>query len=133
MESVHANYLSLVGEMGNGIWCRAVVLKLYPEGQNDSSHLHMFEAQLARIPWAVSRQGSSVFSQHVLYYPQKMSHYWEKEKRRNYCTVCVLVAQSCLFATLWTVACHTPLSMGFSRQEYWSRLPCSPPGDLPRD
>lgn len=28
MESVHANYLSLVGEMGNGIWCRAVALKL---------------------------------------------------------------------------------------------------------
>ena len=25
-----------------------------------------------------------------------------------------------LFATLWTVACQAPLSMGFSRQEYWS-------------
>ena len=36
-----------------------------------------------------------------------------------------------LFATLWTVAHHTPLSMEFSRQEYWSGLPCSPPGDLP--
>ena len=36
-----------------------------------------------------------------------------------------------LFATLWTAACHAPLSMGFSRQEYWSGLPCSPPGDLP--
>ena len=29
------------------------------------------------------------------------------------------------------VACQTPLSMGFSRQEYWSGLPCPPPGDLP--
>ena len=36
-----------------------------------------------------------------------------------------------LFATLPTVACQAPLSMGFSRQEYWSRLPCLPPGDLP--
>ena len=36
-----------------------------------------------------------------------------------------------LFATLWPVAHQTPLSMGFSRQEYWSGLPCSPPGDLP--
>ena len=36
-----------------------------------------------------------------------------------------------LFATPWTVACQTPLSMGFSRQEYWSRLPFPPPGDLP--
>ena len=35
------------------------------------------------------------------------------------------------FATLWTVAQQAPLSMGFSRQEYWSELPCPPPGDLP--
>ena len=34
-------------------------------------------------------------------------------------------------ATLWTVAQQAPLSMGFSRQEYWSELPCPPPGDLP--
>ena len=36
-----------------------------------------------------------------------------------------------LFATLWTVARQAPLSMGFSRQEYLSGLPCPPPGDLP--
>ena len=36
-----------------------------------------------------------------------------------------------LFVTLWTVAHQAPLSMGFSRQEYWSGLPCPPPGDLP--
>ena len=36
-----------------------------------------------------------------------------------------------LFATLWTVACQAPLSMGFSRQESWSGLSCPPPGDLP--
>ena len=34
-------------------------------------------------------------------------------------------------ATPWTVAHQAPLSMEFSRQEYWSGLPCSPPGDLP--
>ena len=33
--------------------------------------------------------------------------------------------------TLWTVACQAPLSMEFSRQEYWSGLLCPPPGDLP--
>ena len=33
-----------------------------------------------------------------------------------------------LFATLCIVACQTPLSMGFLRQQYWSRLPCPPPG-----
>ena len=35
-----------------------------------------------------------------------------------------------LFVISWTVAFQAPLSMGFSRQEYWSGLPC-PPGDLP--
>ena len=34
-------------------------------------------------------------------------------------------------AAPWTVAHQAPLSMGFSRQEYWSGLPCPPPGDLP--
>jgi len=33
--------------------------------------------------------------------------------------------------TLWTIARQAPLSMGFSRQEYWSGLPFPPPGDLP--
>ena len=52
-----------------------------------------------------------------------------------YICMCVhaQVFQSCVtfFATLWTVACQAPLSMGFSRQEYWSGLPFLPPGDLP--
>ena len=36
-----------------------------------------------------------------------------------------------LFAILWTITCQVSLSMGFSRQEYWSGLPGPPPGDLP--
>ena len=39
--------------------------------------------------------------------------------------------QLCLFATPWTGACWVPQSMGFSKQEYWSWLPCLPLGDLP--
>ena len=35
------------------------------------------------------------------------------------------------FVTPWTIACHTPLSIVFSRQEYWSGLPFPSPGDLP--
>ena len=38
---------------------------------------------------------------------------------------------SWLFAIPWTVACQAPLSMEFSRQEYWSGLPFTTPGDLP--
>ena len=36
-----------------------------------------------------------------------------------------------LFGTPWTVAHQVPQSMGFSRQGYWSGLPCPPPWDLP--
>ena len=44
----------------------------------------------------------------------------------------LLVAQSCLtFVTPRTVACQAPLSVGFSRREYWSRLPFPSPGDRP--
>ena len=47
--------------------------------------------------------------------------------------LCMLSCFSCvqLFVTLWTIACQASLSMGFSRQEYWSGLPCPPPEDLP--
>ena len=47
--------------------------------------------------------------------------------------MCVLSHFSCvqLCATLWTVACQAPLSMGFSRQEYWSGQPFPSPEDFP--
>ena len=47
-----------------------------------------------------------------------------------YVSVCMLNRVQ-LFATPWTVTCQAPLSMGFSRQEYWSGLPLPSPGDLP--
>ena len=49
-------------------------------------------------------------------------------------SACVLsgFSHGWLFATLWTAAHQTPLSMGFSRHEYWSKLPSPPPGDLPK-
>ena len=51
----------------------------------------------------------------------------------DFCRACVLshFIRVWLFVTLWTVARQAPLSMGLSRQEYWSGLPCPPPGDLP--
>ena len=51
----------------------------------------------------------------------------------NNTSCCVLSRFSSvqLIATPWTVALQVPLFMGFSRQEYWSGLPCPPPGDLP--
>ena len=54
----------------------------------------------------------------------------------EYIAIYMVLLLSCfshvqLFVTPWIVACQAPLSMGFSQQEYWSRLPCPPPGHLP--
>ena len=64
-----------------------------------------------------------------------------KKKKKNYfcCSykcVCVCVCMQALVCpTLCDpmdyIACQAPLCMGFSKQEYWSGLPCPPPGDLP--
>ena len=53
--------------------------------------------------------------------------HWKKDRNHS---VCVL-SRVRLFATPWTVAHQVPLSMEFSRREYWSGLPFLSPGDLP--
>ena len=52
---------------------------------------------------------------------------------REPCVLCAQVPSVVpnSFATLWAVACQSPLSMRFSRQEYWNGLPFPSPGDLP--
>ena len=49
------------------------------------------------------------------------------------CVCCALsrFSRVCLFVSLWTTALQAPLSMAFSKQKYWSELPCPPPGDRP--
>ena len=59
--------------------------------------------------------------------------FYTHDTENTHCHTRVLSHFSCvrLFATPWTVAPQPPLSMGFSRQEFWSGLPCPLPGDLP--
>ena len=68
-------------------------------------------------------------SQHYLRWHNACSIYLNVGKRLK----CMLSHFSPvqLFATPWTVGCQASLSLWFSRQEYWSGLPCPPPGDLP--
>ena len=54
---------------------------------------------------------------------------WGGDSHMLLCVLCHF-SRVQLFASPWTVALQAPLSMGFSRQEYWSELPFSPPGDL---
>ena len=54
--------------------------------------------------------------------------------RLRLCVGCAVFSRSVVpdtFVTPWIAAGRAPLSMEFSRQEYWSGLPCPPPGDLP--
>ena len=55
----------------------------------------------------------------------------KKTHQNLYLTKVNLLSCVWLFVTLWTVARQASLSMGFSRQEYWSGLPFPSPGDLP--
>ena len=48
-----------------------------------------------------------------------------------YCAVLSRFSLARLFIALLTIARQAPLSMGFSRKEYWTGLPCPSPGDLP--
>ena len=58
-------------------------------------------------------------------------HGWgHRDQVRVWVSVCFVVQLSDS-VTPWTVACQTSLSLGFSSKEYWSGLPCPPPGDFP--
>ena len=46
-------------------------------------------------------------------------------------TLCSVASVMFDSATLWTAARQAPLSVELPRQEYWSELPCPPPGNLP--
>ena len=56
---------------------------------------------------------------------------WVVGVQKKGCAVLNRFSRVRLFGTLWTVACPATLSMGFSRQEYWSGLSFPSPGDLP--
>ena len=74
------------------------------------SKQHHLGTQIIKELYEMSSDGESYLK--LVHVPSLFSHVW-------------------LFVSLWTIACQAPMSMGFSRQEYRSGLPCSPPGHLP--
>ena len=80
-----------------------------------AASVHVFQATV--LEWVVV--SSRGFSQH------------RDQTHSLMCVYVQLLSLVYLFVTPWTVTCHSPLSMEFSRQEYWSELPFPPPGDLP--
>ena len=78
-----------------------------------------------RIPWTEEPGRLSKWDRRELDMTEQLSfhflHHFEA----------LVISHVQFFATLWTVLCQTPLSMGFFRQEYWSGLPFPPPRELP--
>ena len=103
------------GPAGSSAWCSAVT---WMDGIGDAG-------------WERGPRGRGyicIYLQLIQFtvQPKPTQHF----KAAMHASVCTL-SQICLSVTPWTVARQAPLSMGFSAQEYWSRLPFPPPGDLP--
>ena len=99
-----------------------------PEGQGPGLYLHPWPQCLAH---KVGEGSLSIYwvNQQMTYVSSRNNLAWERQGN-SFC-VCVSHSHVRLFATTWTVACQAPLFMLFSRQEYWSGLPCPSPGNLP--
>ena len=84
------------------------------------------------LPALLHRTFSSCFLEVNLIIPFTFKIY---PLKNTFCWLCVCVCVALVLSDSllipWTVARHASLSMGFSRQEYWSGLSCPPPGDLP--
>ena len=91
---------------------------------------HLPPVRMAIVKHSTKNQGWSGCGEMRTLLHQCWNVSWEQSLWRQY--VCVLSHFSYirLFLTLWRVACQAPLSMGFSRQEWWSGVPCPPAGNL---
>ena len=105
----------------------------------ETDGLQSIGSQRVRHDWVTNpflshetRRRCFKFLSFLLIYPTQSS-----ESKMNLFRIPVLVCRISrfshvrLFVTPWTAAHQSPLSMGFSRQEYWSGLPFPSPGDLP--
>ena len=118
----HSNGGELVGSHGPRVSLSSVLSHLWGCGKSCS--------KTPSSPFGESGVGGSVFLKSSFY---RLHDYKRKVPGRVRAYVCVLSRFShiWLFAIPWTVAHKAPLPMGFSRQEYWSGLPSTTPGDLP--
>ena len=84
-------------------------------------------------PERFSHQALSLISRLIFTLYKDEIHFPPYQCLNVFMPVCMLshIGRVQLFAALWTVVGQAPLSIGLSRQKYWSGLPCSPPGDSP--
>ena len=111
------------------------MLLSHKQKQTTNTHKSVDESHAYHSQWKKAAQKATDSTTHLLWYvlKSKTTQWFGSVVARD--CACMLhishFSRVWLFATSWTVACQAPLSMGFFRQEYWSGLPCPPPGDLP--
>ena len=103
--------------------CLYVPHPLYPSRQWASSCFHVVLSIVLQWTWGCMLKKNSFYLMGVTCVTQ--DSVW------NTVGVCYSLSSVQLYVTPWTVAQQAPLSMEFSRQEYWSELPFPSPGDLP--
>ena len=108
-QDFRANY-QCVGNTGNGKW------------HQGDTFSQMQNVENLQTKWCSYKTKT---------YHQNWFQRYTKQLKNGLCYILSCFSHVQLFAILRTVACQAPLSIGFSRQEYWSGLPCLPPGDLP--
>ena len=100
-------------------------------GRYFSECRHNFQAFIQKIILNIHNMKSSYTFVNSAELTNASSSWPHSSPGNNHMCVLSCFSRVWLFVTPWTVACQAPLSMGFSRKEYWSGLPCPPPGDLP--
>ena len=86
---------------------------------------------LPKIEWGDAMMRKPGFLYSRAHGPTKMTLFQQVNYNKVYQMYACVLSLVRLFVTPWTVAHQALLSMEFSRQEYWSGLPCPSPGDLP--
>ena len=102
-------------------------------GQLQNKASDFTEIWIKRVKEKEYHMAEMKISQYILYI-YNLTHGHNRATELNWYSHTYLLSpfsRARLFATPWIVTHQAPLSMGFSRQAYWSGLPCPPPGDLP--
>ena len=109
---------------------QARILKclLFPPLRTAACHASLSITNSQGIIKLMSRVGDAIQPSHPLLSPPPFA--LNRSQHQSHCACAKSLSRVWLFATPWTRSRHAPLSMGLSRQEYWSGLPCPPPGDL---
>ena len=92
---------------------------------------HRFDPWIKKIPWRRKWQPTVFLAEKSKSHGQRRLAGYSRWGRKAYACILSCFSHISLFMTLWTVVRQARLSMGFSRQEHWSGLPCPPPGHLP--